>query len=74
MVFLSKKKAEVEKKASKKHEELAKELLEVQRFLEKANENFSYVVEPELIDCCIYELKAGQLRYQFLMKQMKEQK
>lgn len=57
----------------KKREELQKELQEVQKALDRAYENFSYVVEPELIDCCIYELNAGQMRYKFLLKQMKEQ-
>lgn len=64
--------AEEESKDTKKKEELMKELLEVQKSLDRAYENFSYVVDPELIDCCIYELNAGQERYKFLMKQMKE--
>jgi len=64
--------AEQENKDTKKKEELMKELLEVQKSLDRAYENFSYVVEPELIDCCIYELNAGQERYKFLMKQMKD--
>lgn len=63
---------EEENKDTKKKEELMKELLEVQKSLERAYENFSYVVDPELIDCCIYELNAGQERYKFLMKQMKD--
>lgn len=62
---------EEEKKDTKK-EELMKELQEVQKALDRAYENFSYVVDPELIDCCIYELNAGQERYKFLMKQMKD--
>ena len=37
------------------------ELKEVQKSLDRAYENFSYVVDPELIDCCIYELNAGQM-------------
>lgn len=73
MVFLGKKKVEQEKMEKRSNDELVKELQEVQKFLERANENFSYVVDPELIDCCIYELKAGQMRYKFLLKQVKEQ-
>jgi transposase InsO family protein len=55
-----------------RREELMRELQEVQKSLEQAYEKFSYVVEPELIDSCIYELNAGQMRYKFLLKQMKE--
>ena len=50
------------------------ELTEVQKSLDRAYENLSYVVDPELIDCCIYELNAGQMRYKFLMRKMKEDK
>lgn len=73
-LLVSKKKRAMEEeiKESKKKEELMKELQEVQKSLDRAYENFSYVVEPELIDCCIYELNAGQMRYKFLMKQMKD--
>lgn len=61
-------------KARRKKEELMQELKEVQKSLDRAYENFSYVVDPELIDCCIYELNAGQMRYKFLMRKMKEHK
>lgn len=61
-----------EEKEAVRKEELLKELKEVQKALERAYDNFSYVIEPELIDCCIYELNAGQMRYKFLLKQMKE--
>ena len=61
-------------KARRKKEELMQELKEVQKSLDRAYENFSYVVDPELIDCCIYELNAGQMRYKFLMRKMKEDK
>ena len=75
MNLLNKKKVKPQKdQEQQKTEELQRELQEVQKSLERAYENFSYVVEPELIDCCIYELNAGQMRYQFLMKQMKNQK
>ena len=60
--------------AKRKKEELMQELKEVQKSLDRAYENFSYVVDPELIDCCIYELNAGQMRYKYLMRKMKEDK
>lgn len=36
--------------------------------------NFENVVEPDLVDSCIYEMKAVQLRYKFLLNQLKELK
>ena len=39
--------------------------------LEIAYEGFNYAVDPELIDCYIYELNAAQLRYQFLLRRFK---
>lgn len=36
-----------------------------------AQNQFEYVVDPALIDCYIYELNAAQLRYQFLLKSLK---
>ena len=41
--------------------------------LEIAYEGFNYAVDPELIDCYIYELKAAHLRYQFLLRHIKQQ-
>ena len=37
--------------------------------LDQAYSNFENVVDPDLIDCSIYELKAVQMRYRFLLKQ-----
>lgn len=38
-----------------------------------ARNQFEQVVDPMLIDCYIYELKAAQLRYQFLLQRIKNQ-
>lgn len=38
-----------------------------------ARNHFEQVVDPMLIDCYIYELKAAQLRYQFLLRHIKNQ-
>ncbi len=38
-----------------------------------ARNHFEQVVDPMLIDCYIYELKAAQLRYQFLLRHIKKQ-
>ena len=39
--------------------------------LEAAYSNFENVVDPDLIDSCIYELNAIQNRYHFLLKILK---
>ena len=52
--------------------QLLQELKETQNALDTAYANLSYVVEPELIDCCIYELNAIQLRYKFILSQVKK--
>ena len=39
--------------------------------LESVRNQFEEVVDPTLIDCYIYELKAVQLRYQFLLRRFK---
>ncbi|NLK29057.1 MAG: YaaL family protein [Clostridiales bacterium] len=39
--------------------------------LEAAYSNFENVVDPDLIDSCIYEMNAVQNRYKFLLKQAK---
>ncbi|WMJ85451.1 YaaL family protein [Anaerocolumna sp. MB42-C2] len=40
--------------------------------LESAYSNFENVIDPDLIDCYIYEVNAIQKRYKFLLKQAKE--
>ena len=52
-------------------EQLLRELEATKNALDTAYANLSYVVEPELIDCCIYELNAVQLRYKFILSQVK---
>ena len=60
-----------EKKAELKEFENAKEdfMDVVSKNMEKEYSNFENVVDPDLIDCSIYELKAVQMRYRFLLKQ-----
>ena len=41
--------------------------------IDLAINHFEQVVDPTLIDCYIYELKAAQLRYQFLLKHIKNE-
>lgn len=62
----------------KKEEEIKKvqlieELAQIQKKIDILYQNLSFVVEPELIDSCIYELNAFQCRYKFLLKLVKEE-
>ena len=59
-------------KLRQKEEELL--LLEISKAklaLESAYSNFENVVDPDLIDCYIYEVNAVQKRYKYLLKQAK---
>lgn len=40
--------------------------------LDSAYSNFENAIDPDLIDCYIYEVNAVQKRYKFLLKQAKE--
>ncbi len=41
------------------------------RALDNAYNNFDIVTDPDLIDSCIYEVKAMQLKYQYLISEAK---
>ena len=51
--------------------ELLEELKKAMGTIDTAINRFEQVVDPTLIDCYIYELKAVQLRYQFLLRRFK---
>lgn len=70
MAIIKKKKENLPQVDNQK--QLLQELKETQNALDTAYANLSYVVEPELIDCCIYELNAIQLRYKFILSQVKK--
>lgn len=53
--------------------QLMKELRQTIGTIDIAINHFEQVVDPTLIDCYIYELKAAQLRYQFLLQRIKKQ-
>ena len=40
--------------------------------LELAYSNYENVVDPDLIDSCIYQVNAVQLRYKFLLGRVKQ--
>lgn len=59
-------------KKKRPHEDLL--ILEINKTkiaLEAAYSNFENVVDPDLIDSCIYEMNAIQNRYKYLLKQAK---
>ena len=51
--------------------ELKAEIDRTRHRLESVRNQVEEVVDPTLIDCYIYELKAVQLRYQFLLRRFK---
>lgn len=58
---------------AEKRAELMAELKAARDDIDAIYANLSYVVEPDMIDCCIYELNALQLRYKILLNQMKDE-
>ena len=61
-----------------KKEKPEKEIVELKLQIElsklaitSAQNQFEHVVDPVLIDCYIYELNAAQLRYQYLLRNLK---
>lgn len=54
-------------------EELLTELKETREAMDAIYKNLAYVVEPDMIDCCIYELNAVQLRHKIILNQVKSQ-
>lgn len=49
---------------------LRKELEQVKQEMDTAYSNFEHVIDPDLIDCYIYEVNAVQKRYKYLLKQI----
>lgn len=59
--------------AKEKHYALLKDdLHQTARALQDAYNNLENVVDPDLIDCYIYELNAVQMRYKFLLSSIKK--
>lgn len=53
-------------------ETIKKELYQTQIALDCAYSNFENALDPDLIDCSIYELNAAQQRYKVLLQQAKK--
>lgn len=60
------------KKPARIDNSLKLQIAQTQRDLETAYHNFENVVDPDLIDCYIYEVNAIQHRYKFLLKEVKK--
>lgn len=61
-----------EKKKIRQHDVLQDEIAKTKIALESAYSNFENVIDPDLIDCYIYEVNAVQKRYKFLLDKAKE--
>lgn len=59
------------KKRPPKDNYLINEINKTKIAMEAAYSNFQNVIDPDLIDSCIYELNAVQNRYKFLLKEAK---
>ncbi len=57
------------KETDPRRQQLLDDLQKTKYALDCAYSNFENVVDPDLVDCSIYELKAVQMRYRFLLKQ-----
>jgi len=55
--------------ADPRKEQLLEDLKQAKYALDCAYSNFENVVDPDLIDCSIYELQAVHMRYRFLLRQ-----
>lgn len=62
--------------SSPEHKVLSDEelLQQAHRELLEAHNRFSSIEESELIDCAIYSLKAAEIRYDYLIRQIKQQR
>lgn len=59
------------KTKKRQNDALLGEIKKTKLALESAYSNFENVIDPDLIDCYIYEVNAIQKRYKFLLKQAK---
>jgi hypothetical protein len=55
----------------KAYEELLEEIKRVKTQMDNSYENFQYAMDPDLIDCYIFESNAAWKKYRFLLRQAK---
>ena len=60
------------KQSNKRYELLLEDLDRTKHDLDSAYKNLSNAVEPDLIDCYIYEVQSVQMRYKFLLGRVKQ--
>lgn len=60
-----------EENLQSEHDYLKQELEQTKEDLDLALHNLNHVLDPDLIDCCIYEVQAAQLRYKVLLREAK---
>ena len=53
--------------------ELLRQLFEAKTILDDARQKFEYVTEPDMVASCIYEIHAGQARYDHLLGKVRAQ-
>ena len=53
------------------NEELLEEIANVKQQMDTAYLNFQHAMDPDLIDCYIYESNAAWKKYRFLLRQVK---
>ena len=63
------KRTDQNRSADYRRQQLLEDIEKTKYALDCAYSNFENVVDPDLIDCSIYELKAVQMRYRFLLRQ-----
>lgn len=71
MKRISLREREVQTKQNLDKEILKGELKKVTQELNRVIINLNQVTEEDLIDCLIYELNATQIRYKFILNQVK---
>ena len=54
------------------NKELLEEIERVKMQMENAHYNFQNAMDPDLIDCYIFESNAGWKKYRFLLKEAKK--
>ncbi|NLY44013.1 MAG: YaaL family protein [Clostridiaceae bacterium] len=56
----------------KEKQDLLKNLRQAKRDLEIASANFEFVADKDLVDYYIYQMKAAETKYQYLIRKAKE--
>lgn len=60
-------------KKNKEIRDLIKEYREAVEKLDVLKNRFDYITEPKLIEACVYEIKAEQARYSYLLERLKNE-